>query len=451
MSTVLPPPGAIDVGGMLVERARADATPVLTAYAVLLLLVPSSLVVEPLGAAGSPANLFGLLLFGWWGMSRLVPDLSVMGPQPVRRAIGFFIMTIVLSYAAAALRGMDGVEQRAADRGLLTVIGATGAALVAADGILDRASLDRLLRRLTLIGSIMGVIAEVQNLTGVDIRPFYAWIPGLSFNGGYDFLFAGEVPRVASTAGHPIEFGVVMVLLLPFALHQALHAASDVARRRWFVVGFIALGIPLSVSRSAIVGLVGAGIVLVIAWPQLRSRRALMLLPVFLIGIRLIAPGTLGTLKSGFVQYGSDPSVQGRTQDYGLVGRYIREHPFFGRGFATFLPDRYILLDNQYIGGMIEIGLVGMAVLVGVFITAMVCASIAGRRCSDPAGRQLGHAFIASIVAAMFGMATFDALGFSMFTGLLFLLIGCAGAFWRITKEDPAVTMAAPVWAPDPS
>ena len=38
--------------------------------------------------------------------------------------------------------------------------------------------------------------------------------------------------------------------------------------------------------------------------------------------------------------------------------------------------------------------------------------------------------------AVAIGMATFDGLGYTMFTGLFMLLLGAAGALWRDTRNE---------------
>ena len=50
--------------------------------------------------------------------------------------------------------------------------------------------------------------------------------------------------------------------------------------------------------------------------------------------------------------------------------------------------------------------------------------------------RELGQALIASIMVAVVSSATFDALTFPMFSGLLFLIIGCAGAYLGLMKAQ---------------
>ena len=71
-------------------------------------------------------------------------------------------------------------------------------------------------------------------------------------------------------------------------------------------------------------------------------------------------PGLLGTLRSLFLHASSDPSVKGRTNDYTVVFQYVGERPWFGRGPGTFLPGRYILLDNQFLGALVATGVVGV-------------------------------------------------------------------------------------------
>ncbi len=155
-------------------------------------------------------------------------------------------------------------------------------------------------------------------------------------------------------------------------------------------------------------------------------------------GMQVLVPGLLGTVKSLFLNIRNDPSFQGRTDDYANIGKFIRERPFFGRGIGTFLPSLYILLDNQYIGIILEMGFVGLASLALLFLSGIFSARSARRRSSDQSVRSLGQAFAASIVIAMASFITFDALSFAMVTGVVFLLLGCCGAIWRLTRESIA-------------
>ncbi|MFP5248782.1 MAG: O-antigen ligase domain-containing protein, partial [Acidobacteriota bacterium] len=57
----------------------------------------------------------------------------------------------------------------------------------------------------------------------------------------------------------------------------------------------------------------------------------------------------------------------------------------------------------------------------------------------DPIRRHFGQALVAAIAVAIVTSATFDSLSFPMFSGLIFLVLGIAGAYDGImTAEDYA-------------
>jgi O-antigen ligase len=103
----------------------------------------------------------------------------------------------------------------------------------------------------------------------------------------------------------------------------------------------------------------------------------------------------------------------------------------------------YVLLDNQYLGIILEMGFVGLVSTVALFLSGIFCARGARRRSTDQSQRQLGQALVASVLVSMTGFLTFDALGFPMASGLLFLLLGCCGAHWRLIREQAAATLVA--------
>jgi hypothetical protein len=414
---------------------RFDASAMLAVYLVLLLCIPSIVVIMGLGSVGSPATLFGVAMLGWWGVARLDPRTRQQssGPQPMRRAVGILLAAVAASYVAAGLRGLDGLEHRAADRGLLTFLGVVGVTCVAADGIRSRERLDALLGILVATGAGMALVGLLQFRLAFDVAAIYDKIPGLTFNGTDNFVFTVGVRRVASTAGHPIEFGVVLALILPIALHRAFHAPPGRSRWAWFLAAMVGLGIPLSISRSAVVCLAVAFVVLLIGWPRARRLWALKVVPLFLVVVRVIAPGTLGTLWTGLLGFRNDPSIQGRANNRALVGSYVAERPFIGRGFGTFMPERYVLLDNQYLGIVVELGFVGLLAVLLVLGVAFGLTAQVRRRAADDETRDLALALAASVAAAAAGLATFDGFGFAAFTGLTFVLLGCIGALWRLT------------------
>jgi polysaccharide biosynthesis protein PslJ len=77
-------------------------------------------------------------------------------------------------------------------------------------------------------------------------------------------------------------------------------------------------------------------------------------------------------------------------------------------------------------------------------LTGVALALLARRLSHDPVDRDLAHALAAAILVAGVGFFSFDALSFPVATGVAFLLVGCAGALWRLQRQ---VTAERPVEA----
>lgn len=436
-----------------VAHRGADVVTVLTLFVVLLTFLPALLVVGPVGAFGTPANLLGLLCLGWWVLGRLLPDLGLpRSRQPVRVAVAGLAAALLLSYAHAMALPIDPLAKNGADRGLLALGTWAGIALLAADGVCCEARLRDLLRRLVQATSFVAVVGILQFFLHLDLTR-YLVVPGLRLNQAPDFVQLRVLPRVAGTATHPIEFGVVLALVLPLALHLAMTDLGQPRVRRWAPVWLISLAVLLSISRSAILAVVVVCAVVLPTWPRAQRRAALLLTPVFLVVMRVAVPGLIGTIKNLFLLFGQDSSTTARTEDYAAVAPLIRHALLTGIGFRTYIPavDGRVL-DNQYLLSLVETGALGLLALVVLLLTGWFTARGARRAAVDPVSRSLGQALAAGMLAATAGFLTFDALSFPMFASLTFLLLGCSGALWRLQQPDvsPSCT-PSPTTVDEPS
>lgn len=424
----------------VVVRRHGDTVAFLTVFVGLLILIPARLVFAPLGGAGRPAVIFGAVGAVWWGLDRILPKARSWRPNLVRQVIWLHLAVFGLTWTLGYGRGLPADEARATDRALIATLALTGVALLAADGIRDRRRLDVLLQRLTVLGAVLAVVGIVQFVTGVDLARKIV-IPGLSLNRelyGIGQRGGPQFNRVAGTATHPIEFGVVCALLLPLALHYALFARSRVERQwRWIAVMLLALAVPFSLSRSGTVALVAGLLVLLPAWTRRIRHQALLVMVAGMVLLRSTIPGLLGTIRSLFKNLGSDPSVQGRTDDYDTVLDLVSQRPWFGRGPRTFLPEKYIVLDNQFLDTLVTMGAVGVFALALLFLGPLAVARRIHRSDHPEETRHLGRALAAGLLAATLTSFTFDSFSFPMFSGCLFLLIGCTGALLRLSEEGP--------------
>jgi O-antigen ligase len=425
-------------------RAQArDVVPVLTGYLLLLEIVPSGWVVPSFGDVGTPANIYALLALIWYAASWLAGRVRpAAGSGAPRLALCAFAAAVLLGYLSLSdpTRQAVGLETQAADRGLIGLAAWAGVLLIASAGIREYAELQRVLRRAVLYGSGIGALGILEFFTSKDLLAS-VHVPGLRTSTSVSELITrGSFIRPSSNTSQPLELAAVLALLLPFAIQQAFEPGRTGLLRRWLPVALIGGAMPLTVSRTSIIGLFVVLVLLVPTWPAQRRWPALGVLAVGVGLLKVAVPGLLSTTVGLFSSFlgNSDNSTQARTADYSGVAQYVQQRPLFGRGYGTFIPSLYRYTDNMYLLALVEIGAVGVFALLLLYLTGWRCGRLGRRLCTDPSRRELGQSFAAAMAAALVLSATFDSLGFPMFAGLLFLLLGLSGAYLGIARRERA-------------
>ena len=449
------------------DRARArracnagttTGTGFLLLYCALLYLIPAALIVRPIGAAGTPAALLAMAGLLWWLCARVVELTPRLGGNPVSVALGGFVVAVLASYAwgmttgwysPAGIQGdtdnlydlipatpteLREVMMTAADRGLLAVAAWAGVVMMCTASLRTWAAIDRVIAWIVGLATVVAMLGIVQFFTGLDISGFIR-IPGLVANTDFGGVLERSVlRRVAATAIHPIEFGVVMGACFPLALHRAAFSPHQV--RGWLQVAAIGTAAMMSVSRSAVLVMGIALAILFVGWPREWRSRAVVIGPIALVALRLLVPGLLGTIRTMWTNLFADSSTTGRTGDYGVVLHLFARNPVFGRGHFTFVPRYYRIVDNQFLVSLVEVGAVGLTAFVTLAGAAILATLMARRRGTSAEHRHLALALCASIAGIIVSFATFDALGFQMVSGTTFLLFGLAGACWQVATTE---------------
>jgi O-antigen ligase len=421
---------------------RADGATVACLFAVALLLVPARMVFRYLPLSLTPANVISLVAGLGWLLAQFTTTLGMAkGRNPVRIALFCYVAAMLATYGHATAGYLPADELNLADHALVLIVAMVGLALLVCDGVRGRDRLDFLLKTVVAAGAVVAVIGACQFLFDLDLTRLLR-LPILEFTSeDAAVLEREELRRVAATTGHPIEFGVVCAMLLPIAAHYGFHARGRAAAAGWWgCTLLIAMGLMFSVSRSAMLGLAGVAVVLLLGWPARRRLRALAAAGGFLVAVWLLVPGLLGTFYGLFANLGADDSIRYRTHDYAVAAEEIARHPWLGRGVATWYAPKHQVFDNQYILSAVESGLIGVAVIVAMFLTAGYAALRSRRLAADPAARDLGLSLAAALTVPLIGMATFDLFSFAAATGLSFLFIGAAGALLRSVRPPRPVS-----------
>jgi hypothetical protein len=428
------------------QPRSADATTILAIYVVLQFVLPSKLVMNYLPLSLSAASLVALGLGALWLCTQLTTTLgAAKGRSPVRTMLFAYVCVLLASYFHAATLYLPPDERKIGDHAMVVVFAMVFVGMAVCDGVRSRDRLYFLLRVIVICGAAVAAVGILQFLFNYDLTP-HLRPPGMHFTTDDSSVLARDgLRRVAGTTGHPIEFGVFCAMVLPMAIHLAFHAKSGPhARLWWSCVGIIGAGLMFSVSRSAILAVSAAGIVLFVGWSAQRRVRMALAGLLFLAVIKFVSPGLLGTFLGLFKNAGSDSSISYRTHDYATARELISQHPWLGRGIGTWYAPKHEIFDNQYLGTLVDSGVIGLVAFLGIVLSAMYATARVGLLCYRHPDRvaqpstdgDLALSIAASLAVVVPTYATFDFGAFTTVSSLLFVLVGISAALLRIVSSE---------------
>ena len=414
----------------------------LTIFLALLFGIPAYLVLPGFGAAGAPASLMALIMLVLLTLGWALPQLSEPRPHrraqrlnPVSVALAGYVAMVLASWTSGKLRPLSALAGTTSDRALITVASLAALALFVISRVREERTIIRLIDALLVGTTFMCAIGLVQFFASHDLSTLLR-VPGLeSLRSSKGIGTRSIFNRPSGTALHPIEFGVVAAATVPLAWWRARRGNTV---RHWLIVGTIAFSAMTALSRSAILVLAIAGLVLFVgsSW---RERATLVGAGcAFVVASWVAIPGLLGTLLSLFQGTGNDPSIQARLDRTPEVLRLMTEHLWFGRGFGTFTIDEYLLLDNEIQKMAIETGLVGVAVFVVFIVTVVWAAGVTASRRVGTLTEGLPLALMASALGIAVSFYTFDAFYYHILTAVMYLNIGLVGSLWNLDDASPS-------------
>jgi hypothetical protein len=307
-------------------------------------------------------------------------------------------------------------------------------------------------KTLVVGGAIVSVGAIIEARTGTNVFDHAdRAIPFFDFHDVYGANVAtdsrGGRIRALASSQHPIELAAVLVLLMPLAFSLAYATGR---RRWWFALALMAPATLGALSRTSVPMIFA--VIGVALW--VRRKEVVRLWPALVplvVLIHFAVPGTIGGLADAFFPEGglvaqqSDASVgSGRIATLGpVLHDELAANPVFGEGFSTrvttgddpTVPQNAPILDNQWLGILLETGVLGFVCLLWFFVRFI-------RRCGGAAKADrtlrgwLLAGVTASVAAAAVGMITFDAFSFTQFTFVLFILVGLGGSLLNLPAEE---------------
>ncbi len=372
------------------------------------------------------------------------------------------LAAIVLAYIASDVVNARSINAQGLDsyvvKGFTFLASFVAVMYIVVSVIRSARDLDWLIRLLVGAGAFVGLSSVVEDRTRFNVfNHLHAVLPMLRFAGlSWNDLHDTRV-RAMGSAEHPIALGVGLAMLLPLSLYLIRRTGQA----RWTIAAaLLMLGTLSSRSRTPMLMLVAMLLVFLWLRPSQVRRYWPALVPIALAA-QLAMPGLTSTLVHSFFPKGGLVAQQaqgagtygsGRVADLGPGLAEWAQHPFVGQGFQSRITDRVDphwnapILDDQWLGTLLETGLVGVLAWAWMFARIVRRFGKAAKREPGPRG-LLFVALAASTAAYAVSMATYDAFAFTQEIFILFLLVAIGCVALRFGEHFAPVGVLRPAHA----
>jgi polysaccharide biosynthesis protein PslJ len=449
-------PGALAlVTGTIVLPRVLSWRAQLSTIVVIILFIPMKYYGLPasLPIRLEPYRLMVAIVLVVWLTSTLIDRrVRLRRTHVVDLPLAAFLVAIVVSEAMNSAR-FSSVETDAV-KGLLFFASIIAVFFMVLSLVRTFADVDFIVRVLTGCGAVVAFFALIEAHTGYNVFHHLSRIlPFLRVTGGGAEITRGGRLRVYGSAEHPIALSALFAMLVPFAFYRAICFRQA---RWWAAVVLLLLATFATQSRTGIVMLLVDFLVYVwLRGPEVKRLWPLVI-PVLLV-THIALPGTLGSFKASFfpqngiVAQQTDQAVgSGRIATFWpAIHKEFTPHPIFGEGFATRIttPDDTVpvpnapILDDQWLGSLLETGIVGALALGWLFIRFVRKLGKKAKHDRSPRGWVLA-ACAAAVAAYAESMFTYDSFGFTQETFVLFLIIALGCVVYRLPPSATATDSA---------
>lgn len=318
--------------------------------------------------------------------------------------------------------------------------------------IRTQVEIDFIAKLFVTAGVIVAVLTTVESRTGFNaFNHLQGVVPLLHFDG----LSWSDVHRYRlrayGSAQHAIAMGAGLVLLIPLAVYLA----KRTGQARWRIaIALLLIGTLATRSRTSILMLLTLGLVYcVLQWRTMKQLWPLII--PLVLAAQLALPGTFGSIKASFFPQGGLIAQQsagaggygsGRIADLGPGLHEWSQRPIFGEGFGTRITDRGVanalILDNQWLGTLLETGVVGIASWVWLFGRLIRRLGRRAKGDETPLG-WLFAGLAAAVAAYAVSMFFYDAFSFIQEIFILFILMGIGSVALALAPSGEPVKVTA--------
>jgi polysaccharide biosynthesis protein PslJ len=409
-----------------------------------------------------PYRLIVALIAIFWLTSLLIDPRVRLRSTPIDAPLLVFYFVVLLTLIVNPKRVSSDVEQDVVKK-LMFFASFFVLFYVIASVLRRKSDIDLLVTVLVWSGTVVAGAAIIESRTGYNVFDHLrSVLPFLREQRVPQVSLRGARLRAYASAQHPIALGALLVMLLPLAIYRA-HALRKPLS--WLSAFLIGMGALATVSRTAVVMLAIVALVFLLLRTEQTKKLWPLLIPALAV-VHIALPGTIGTLQRSLFPQGGLIAQQrnanvgsGRIATLGpALNSEFYPNPILGEGFGTRVskPDENVavpngpILDDQWLGVLLETGVVGTFAFGWLIVRFLRRAGKAGKHDMSPRGWLL-VGLTASTAAYAMGMFTYDSFAFIQVTFMFFVLMAIGSAVLALPQEDeeavPQRAGLVPSWA----
>jgi hypothetical protein len=307
--------------------------------------------------------------------------------------------------------------------------------------------------RLVLGLAVITAVATVIEYR-TDFNVFYSWwstvLPGsvMPPEGleGLDSIGRGTV---LGPTGHALELATLLGMAIPIAIVMMIDT-EDLRRRALcgLALAVLVAGALATQRKTAVIAPLSSILVILAYRPRLFLTRAVPLGLVLGLLVAFMSPGAIQSMVYQLkpAQFTQVRSSQDRASDYDGVVPDITHHLLLGRGYDSYDPHKYRILDNEYLGLVVGVGFIGLASFLAILAAALSAAHPTIVR----GGARSTYALAVAGALVVFGvsMLLFDALSWPHVPYLMFFAAALAVSLRRGAEAPVPALSPAPEPAP---
>jgi N-acetylglucosaminyl-diphospho-decaprenol L-rhamnosyltransferase len=240
----------------------------------------------------------------------------------------------------------------------------------------------------------------------------------------------GSDARIGITgpALHPLANATLICTAFPFALCLAGSARRGLPKLAWWLAILLLITACFATGRKTALIVIAVDFVILIAFDRRSYGRYIFAVAAGVVVLLLASPHLVTSLADLVSHATSSTSTQARTADFPAVFPYISSHLLIGRGYGSFDPLKYRILDDQMLGWLVQIGVLGTAAYALMILAVPLTVFGAARRPLRLEDRLMQAVFAAS-VGYLVTNFTYDTFGFRQAPYTFFIVAGL-GVAW---------------------